>query len=128
MEDDKFIIKTIDRYIIQFPNEIQVILQELRAVIKEVAPEAKEKISYKIPTFYLNGNLVYFAAYKNHIGFYPTPGGIDAFENELSAYKRAKGSVQFPIDKPLPLDLIRKIVLYRVEDNLNRGNEKSKIE
>jgi len=128
LEDDKFIIKTIDRYIIQFPNEIQVILQELRAVIKEVAPEAKEKISYKIPTFYLNGNLVYFAAYKNHIGFYPTPGGIDAFENELSAYKRAKGSVQFPIDKPLPLDLIRKIVLYRVEDNLNRGNEKSKIE
>jgi uncharacterized protein YdhG (YjbR/CyaY superfamily) len=85
--------------------------------IREAAPEAVDAISYQIPTFKLNGNLVHFAAFKNHIGFYPTPSGIEAFKKELSLYKGAKGSVQFPIDKPVPYDLVRKIVLFRVKEN-----------
>lgn len=88
--------------------------------IHEAAPEAKEAISYQIPAFQLNGNLVYFAAYKNHIGFYPTSSGIDAFKDELSPYKSAKGSVQFPIDRPVPYSLVKKIVLFRVQENLKK--------
>ena len=112
---------TIDEYIATFPKEIQEKLEEIRAVIKDVVPEAKEKISYQMPTFALKGNLVHFAAFKNHIGFYPTPSGITAFDNELAIYKRAKGSEQFPINQPLPLELIRKIVKFRVEEDLGKS-------
>ena len=124
MNDNK--PKTIDEYIASFPGEIQQLLESIRSVIKEVAPEAKEAISYQMPTFKLNGNLVHFAAFRNHIGFYPAPTGIKQFEKELSAFKGGKGSVQFPIDKPMPLDLIRKIVLYRVEENLKKAQQKKK--
>jgi uncharacterized protein YdhG (YjbR/CyaY superfamily) len=112
--------KTMDEYISTFPEDVQRILHELRHTIKEAAPEAEETINYQMPTFTLNGNLVHFAAFKNHIGFYPTPSGIEAFEKELSRYKGAKGSVQFPIDEPLPLPLIRRIVEYRVKENRQR--------
>lgn len=114
MESNKITSESIDEYILKFPPETQEILNMLRKVIKESAPDAKEKISYQMPTFVLHGNLVHFAAYKNHIGFYPTPSGIEAFKHELSEYKGAKGSVQFPIEKPLPYQLISKIVKFRV--------------
>jgi Uncharacterized conserved protein len=116
---------SIDEYIALFPKDIQKKLEELRATIKAAAPDAKEKISYQMPTFDLYGNLVHFAAHKNHIGFYPTPSGIDAFKNELSVYEGAKGSVQFPLDKPLPLKLIRKIVKFRVAENVEKAKIKS---
>jgi uncharacterized protein YdhG (YjbR/CyaY superfamily) len=112
--------KTIDEYVASFPKNIQDILQQLRRVIKESAPMAEETINYGIPTFKLNGNLAHFAAFKNHIGFYPTPSAILAFKKELSPYKQAKGSVQFSIDTPLPFDLIKKIVTYRVKENLKK--------
>lgn len=107
---------TVDEYILQFPVEVQAILQTLRKLVKDISPEAEEKMSYQMPTYYLKGNLVHFAAYKNHIGFYPTPTGIDAFKDELSDYKSAKGSVQFPIDKPIPFELIKRIVEFRVSE------------
>ncbi len=116
--------KTIDEYINAFPEDVQKILNQLRQTIKDAAPEAEETINYQMPTFTLNGNLVHFAAFKNHIGFYPTPAGIEAFREELAPYKGAKGSVQFPIDQPLPLPLIRKIVEYRVKENLERKPKK----
>jgi uncharacterized protein YdhG (YjbR/CyaY superfamily) len=105
---------------------VQHILNELRQTIKEAAPDAQETINYQIPTFTLNGNLVHFAAFEKHIGFYPTPSGMEAFKQELSRYKGAKGSVQFPIDEPLPLPLIRRIVEYRVKENLARKPKKKK--
>ncbi len=111
---------SMDEYIESFPQNIQDILNELREAIKEAAPEAKEKISYQMPTFYLNGNLVHFAAYSKHIGFYPAPSGIEAFKEQLSKYKGAKGSVQFPFDEPLPLELIKLIVKFRVNENMNK--------
>lgn len=116
-------ITTINEYINIFPTETQTILHNLRKVIKKVAPSAEETINYGIPTFKLNGNLVHFAAYKKHIGFYPTPSGIEKFKHEISKYKWAKGSVQFPLDKPIPFDLIRKIVIFRVKENLKRDNQ-----
>jgi uncharacterized protein YdhG (YjbR/CyaY superfamily) len=116
--------KTIDEYINTFPEDVRTILKQLRQAIKEVAPEAEETINYQIPTFTLHGNLVHFAAFKSHIGFYPTPSGMEAFKKELSPYKGAKGSVQFPIDQPLPLALIRRIVEYRVKENLERQQKK----
>jgi uncharacterized protein YdhG (YjbR/CyaY superfamily) len=119
-------INTIDEYISKCPVEVQAILYEIRQTIKEAAPEAEEKISYQMPAFYLKGNLVYFALCKNHIGFYPTPSGIEAFKEELSVYKGAKGSVQFPLNKPMPLELIKKIVKYRVDENKMKYNEKLK--
>jgi len=109
---------TIDDYIASFPKNVQDILEKLRRVIKESAPMAEETINYGIPTFTLNGNLVHFAAFKNHIGFYPTPSAIATFKKELSSFKQAKGSVQFPIEKPIPFDLVKKIVNYRVKENL----------
>ena len=109
---------TIDEYIKTFPEHVQIILEKMRVTIRKAAPEAKETISYQIPTFRLTGNLVHFAGYKNHRGFYPAPSGIEAFKKELSPYKGAKGSVQFPIDKPVPYDLVKKIVLFRVQENL----------
>jgi len=115
--------KTIDEYISQYSDNIQIILQKIRQVIKESSPNSIEKISYQMPTFYFNGNLVHFAAYKKHIGFYPTPSAIDAFKSELLPYKFAKGSIQFPIDKPIPYDLIKRIVEYRVEE-VNKKNAK----
>ena len=109
---------TIDEYIKTCPSEVQVILEKVRQTIRIAAPEAVEAISYRMPTFKLNGkNLVHFAAFKNHVGFYPTPSGIEAFKEELSAYKQGKGSVQFPLDKPIPYELISSIVEFRVKES-----------
>ncbi len=126
MENKRNIYKTIDEYIMAFPEEVQEKLREIREVIKTAAPGAEERISYQIPAFWLKGNLVYFAAFQNHIGFYPTSSGIESFKNELTSYKFAKGTVQFPIDKPLPLELIGKIVKFRVSENIKREEEKIK--
>jgi len=115
---------SIDEYIGTFPKEVQEILKKLRAVIKEVAPNAEERISYRMPTFSQKGNLVHFAAYEKHIGFYPTPSGIQAFKNELSVYEGAKGSIKFPIDEQLPYTLIGKIVRFRVTENSRIAEEK----
>ena len=113
--------KTIDEYIKIFPQDVQSILERMRQTIRKAAPEAVEAISYQMPTFKLNGkSLVYFAAYKHHIGFYPVPSGIKAFKKELSQYKTGKGSVQFPIDKPVPHDLVKKIVIFRVKENMKK--------
>ncbi len=113
--------KTIDEYIRTFPKDVQNILEEMRQTIRKEVPEAEEAISYQIPTFKLNGrNLVHFAAYKNHIGFYPTSSGIEAFKKELSPYKGAKGSVQFPLKEPIPYDLAKKIVIFRVKEELEK--------
>jgi uncharacterized protein YdhG (YjbR/CyaY superfamily) len=118
MNADQPTPRTIDEYIAGFPSEIQALLQEIRMTIREAAPEAEEAISYQMPTFRLHGNLVHFAAFKKHIGFYPAPTGIDEFKAELAAYKGSKGAVQFPLDKPMPLDLIRRIVQFRVKENV----------
>jgi uncharacterized protein YdhG (YjbR/CyaY superfamily) len=126
MESNSKAPATIDEYVANFPEDVQKKLQEIRGVIKDAAPEAKERISYKMPAFTLNGNLVYFAAFKNHIGFYPIPSGIEEFKKELSVYEQGKGSVQFPLDKPLPLELIRKIVKFRAKENLAKARAKEK--
>ncbi len=118
--------KNIDEYIAEWPKEVQDRLQTLRRTIREAAPGAEEAISYKMPAFKLHGNLVYFAAFKNHIGFYPIPTGIAKFEKELSVYKQGRGSVQFPNDQPLPLALIRKIVEFRVKENKAKAAAKAK--
>lgn len=109
--------KTIDEYITQFPVELQQTLTEIRKVIHEAAPEATEAISYQMPTFKLNGNLIHFAAFKNHIGIYPTPTGIEEFKKELSEYTTSKGAIQFPLDKPFPFELLKRIVDFRVKQN-----------
>ena len=117
--------KNIDEYIEGFPEEIQKTLQQIRSVIKKETPDADEAIRYAIPTFTLNNtNLVHFAAFKNHIGFYPTPTGVEAFKEELSHYKGAKGSVQFPLNEAMPLDLIRRIVKFRVKEVSGRTKKK----
>jgi uncharacterized protein YdhG (YjbR/CyaY superfamily) len=126
MESNKAGFSSIDAYIATFPPDVQEILESLRATIRAAAPEAVEKISYQMPTFALKGNLVHFAAFKHHIGFYPTPSGITAFKQELSIYPNAKGSVQFPIDQPLPMDLISRIVRFRVAENLAAAAAKSR--
>jgi uncharacterized protein YdhG (YjbR/CyaY superfamily) len=123
MEEIKKNFNSIDEYISQFPLELQEKLQALRKVIKESAPDAKEKISYQMPTFVLHKNLVHFAAYKNHIGFYPTSSGIEAFKQDISNYKSSKGAVQFPINQPLPFELISKIVKFRVNEELKKATE-----
>ena len=117
---------TIDEYIATFPKDVQTILQKIRATIRKAAPQAEEAISYQMPTFKLNGNLVHFAAFKSHIGFYPVPSGIEKFKKELSAYKGAKGSVQFPLDQPIPYGLIGRIVKFRVKENLEKAKAKGK--
>lgn len=114
----------IDDYISQFEPALQERLWEIRRIILEAAPNASESFSYQMPTFVFFGNLVHFAAFKNHIGFYPAPSGIEAFKDEISVYKWAKGSVQFPLDQPIPYDLIRRIVLFRVEENQRLAEEK----
>ena len=125
MDSKKSGFNSIDEYITTFTKDIQKILQELRAAIKAAAPDSEEKISYQMPTFFLNGNLVHFAAFKKHIGFYPTPSGIEAFQKELSVYDGAKGSVQFPIDEPMPLKLISRIVKFRAAENIKKAKIKS---
>ena len=117
----------IDTYIAGFPKEIQAILERLRSTVQKAAPSARETISYGIPTFILEGNLVHFAAFKNHIGFYPTPSGIAAFKEALSVYEGAKGSIKFPIDKLLPYQLISKIVKFRVQENLEKAASKKVV-
>jgi len=126
MQSNPSEITTIDEYIATFPADVQKVLQEVRATIKAAAPGAEEKISYKMPTFTLKGNLVYFAAFKKHIGFYPIPSGIEEFKEELSVYEQGKGSVQFPLDQPMPLDLITRIVKFRVRENLAKAEAKAK--
>ena len=118
--------QNIDDYIAGFPKDVQAILEKIRMTIRTAAPDAEETIKYQIPTFTLKGNLVHFAAYKKHIGFYPAPRGIEKFKNELSVYEGAKGSVKFPLDKPIPFDLISRIVKFRVKENLARAAAKGK--
>jgi uncharacterized protein YdhG (YjbR/CyaY superfamily) len=117
--------KNIDEYIVDFPDETRSMLEELRLSIQEAAPKAEEVISYGMPAFKQNGMLVYFAGYKKHIGFYPTASGIASFKKELIPYKSSKGAVQFPLDKPLPLGLIKKIVKFRVKENLQKAKLKT---
>ena len=126
MDGNKTGFQSIDEYIASFPEPIQALLQDLRATIKAAAPDAQEIISYQMPAFAQKGNLVYFSAGKNHIGFYPTPSAIKAFADELSVYKGAKGSVQFQFDEPLPLDLIGRMVQFRVAENLKKAEAKVK--
>ncbi len=118
--------RDIDEYFSSFPKDVREILEQIRATIRKAAPDADEAISYGMPAFKLKGNLVYFAAFKKHIGFYPVPTGIEAFKKELSAYKQGKGSVQFPIDESMPLDLISKIVKFRVKENLANAKSRAK--
>jgi uncharacterized protein YdhG (YjbR/CyaY superfamily) len=117
---------TIDEYIAAFPEEVRKILQTLREAMRAEAPQAEETIKYGMPTFTLHGNLVHFAAYKNHIGLYPTSSPMEAFKDELSAYKTSRGAIQFPIDRPLPLPLIRRIVAYRVRESTQKSAATSK--
>lgn len=114
----------IDEYIGAFPNDVQEILEKVRMTIQKAAPDATEKISYSMPAFEQNGIVVYFAAFKNHIGLYALPTGHEAFKEELSQYKSGKGSVQFPFTKPMPYDLITKIVKFRVKENLEKAKKK----
>lgn len=115
----------IDAYIATFPENVQKILEQVRNAIKTSAPKAEEVISYGMPAFKFHGILVYFAGYKQHIGFYPTASGIAVFKNELSKYKNAKGSVQFPLDKPMPISLIKKMVKFRVKENIEKEKLKT---
>jgi uncharacterized protein YdhG (YjbR/CyaY superfamily) len=126
MDEKKTGFATVDEYIASFPEEAQAKLRELRAVIRAAAPDAEEKISYQMPTFYLKGNLVYFAAWKKHIGFYAIPSANAAFQDELAAYTVSKGAVQFPLDQPLPVDLITRMVRFRVAENLARAEAKAR--
>jgi len=126
MEKDQAIPATIDEYISRYPPEIREKLEALRKVIRGSAPDAKEKISYRMPAFDQGGILVYFAAFKDHIGFFPTASGVEAFKGELSEYKTSKGTIQFPLDKPMPFDLVRRIVKFRVSENLKKDKGKKK--
>jgi len=118
--------KNIDEYIAGFPPEIQEILRQVRRTIAEAAPEAEEAIKYGIPTFTLEGNLVHFGAFKKHVGFYPTPSGLAQFKDELAGYEGSKGAVRFLLDRPIPFDLIRAVVRFRVEENLQRAAARGK--
>lgn len=115
---------SIDAYIAGYPDQVQAILQRIRAIIQEEAPDAKETIKYGMPTFTYYGNLVHFGAFTHHIGFYPIPSGIEAFKSELTPYKQGKGSIQFRLDEPIPYDLIRKMVAFRVQENAAKGKKK----
>ena len=120
----KLTSKDVDKFISAYSEEVQQVLHKVRATIREAAPGAEETINYGIPTFTLNGNLVHFSGFKDHIGFYPTPSGIEKFKKELSKYEGAKGSVKFPLDQPIPYDLITKIVKFRVQENLAKKKKK----
>jgi len=126
MKADQTTPSTIDEYIAGFPPDVQEILEKIRLTIRKAAPEARETIKYRMPTFTLKGNLVHFAAFKNHIGFYPVPTAIEQFKDELSVYQGGKGSIRFPLDKPIPYDLIRRIVEFRVKENLERAEANAK--
>jgi uncharacterized protein YdhG (YjbR/CyaY superfamily) len=126
MRTDQTAPKTIDEYIAGFPHEIQAILEKIRKTISAAAPQAEEAIKYQMPTFTLKGNLVHFAAFKNHIGLYPTPSGTEKFREELSPYETGKGSIRFPLDKPIPYGLISRIVKFRVKENVERAEAKGK--
>ncbi len=126
MKTDQTAPRTMDEYIAGFPHEIQEILEKIRKTIRRAAPQAEESIKYQMPTFTLNGNLVHFAAFKKHIGLYPTPSGTEKFREELSPYETGKGSIRFPLDKPIPYGLISKIVKFRVKENLERAEAKGK--
>lgn len=126
MRNDLPAPRNIDEYIDRFPPKVQVILQKIRATIRKAAPDAEEAIKYLIPTFTLKGNLVHFAAFKKHIGFYPVPRGNKEFEEELSKYEGGKGTLQLPLDKPIPFSLISKIVKFRVKENLARARATAK--
>jgi len=126
MKTEQTIHETIDEYIADFPPDVQAILKKLRATIRKAAPDAEEAMKYRLPTFVLNGNLVHFGAFKKHIGFYATPTGNEKFRKELSAYEGAKGSVQFPLDKPIPYDLVSRMVKFRVKENLEKAVAKRK--
>ncbi len=126
MENNKPSFTSIDEYIAAYPPHIQAILQQIRATIHAAAPHATEKISYQMPTFYLNGNLVHFGVHKNHIGFYPTPSGIEEFKDDLAVYGSGKGSARFPLDQPIPYDLITRIVQFRVQENMRKAQKKKK--
>jgi len=117
--------QTIDEYIAQFPAEIRDILQKLRQVVREEAPQAEEAIRYRIPTFRLNGNLVHFAAFRDHVSFFPTSSGVAAFREELAGYETSKGTIRFPLDRPIPYDLVRRIVRFRVAETLKKTGRKS---
>jgi uncharacterized protein YdhG (YjbR/CyaY superfamily) len=119
--------KTIDEYIALFPKDVRNILEALRKAIRDVAPQAEEGISYQIPTYKLNGNLVHFAAFKDHISFFPTSSGIEAFKVKLKSYKTSKGTIRFPLDEPIPFDLIEEIVRFRVKENLSKNNSDPKV-
>jgi uncharacterized protein YdhG (YjbR/CyaY superfamily) len=126
MKNNKAGFSSVDEYIGTFPKDVQKILEEVRRTIKAAAPDAREKISYQIAAFELNGkNLIHFAGWKNHISMYPIPSGSEAFNNEVSKYAAGKGTLQFPLDKPLPLRLITKIVKLRIADNLEKADVKS---
>ena len=120
MEASRKRFETIDEYIKAFPEEVQFILEKMRQTIRKAAPEAEEAISYQIPTFKLNGNLVHFAAFKNHVSFFPTARGVEAFKKELAQFVESKGTVRFPLDKPIPYDLVRKVTLFRRKQNLGK--------
>ena len=123
------IAKTIDEYIRSAPKELRARLTDLRRTIQKAAPDASEKITYRMPTFYYNGNLVHFAAYEHHIGFYPTPSAIAEFRDELKKYKTSKGAIQFPNDEPLPLALVSRIVKFRVRANsVRKGSTKARTQ
>jgi uncharacterized protein YdhG (YjbR/CyaY superfamily) len=124
MKKTKAIATTIDQYISEAPQEVQERLNNLRAVIKSEVPEAEERIAYAMPTFSQNGNLVHFAYFKNHIGFFPAPSGIENFKDELAKYKTSKGTVQFPLDEDIPMDLVREIVRFRLKENLAKAAKK----
>ena len=126
MDNSRPTPKNIDEYIAGYPEDIQGILQKIRALIHEAAPEAQETISYQVPTFTLKGNLVHFAAFKSHISFFPASSGVEKFKIELEGYKTSKGTIQFPLGQPIPYDLIRRIVLFRVQENLARAEAKAK--
>jgi uncharacterized protein YdhG (YjbR/CyaY superfamily) len=119
-------IQTIDDYIAGFPPEVQVVLEQIRATIRAAAPDATEAIKYAMPTFVQHGNLVHFAAFQNHIGFYPAPSGIEAFKDDLAVYGQSKGTIRFLFGTPVPLELITRIVRFRLEENLRKAMAKSK--
>jgi uncharacterized protein YdhG (YjbR/CyaY superfamily) len=127
MEEKNCQYRTIDEYILMYPEKIRNILQELRNVIRNAAPDASEKISWQMPTFVLHGNLVHFAVHKSHIGIYPGASGVEVFLDELKDYKTSKGAIQFPLDKPMPFELIGRIVKYRAAEDLRWAEEKKKI-
>lgn len=124
MKTNESAAREVDDFIARYPADVQEILQKIRGIIREAAPDAQEKLNYGIPTFTLNGNLVHYSALKNHIGFYPTPSGVEKFKKQLSNYSGAKGSVQFPLDQPIPYELIRSITEFRVKEQRAKNKKK----